>query len=273
MSIVATAEKETESPQSLVVPVYVTEDTGAALSRASAKSAAITAANSYSGETWAGPGFGPDTLTCVRLSYSSYRVTITYNVLSAGTLQPTPTGSANYTFQFNAQPVTRLYSLQTLARAPASAPSMNGLLNVPYDGSAVQPVTINPPPATDRIEYAYAGGFITGSYRTTVRRLMGKIATGAFLGEPAGCFMLVECHASRRSDGDFMIAFGFAFDEAKSITMGTLTLNAPPHSYVWSQSEPDFDPTNRVPLLKPRYAYAERIWQSGDFSALGLPGF
>jgi hypothetical protein len=273
MSIYAYAEKETESPQSLTVPVFVVEDTGAALSRADARSNAITRANLYTGEVFAGPGLGPDTLTAVRLSYSSYRVTINYNQLSAGTITPTPSGSASYTFQFNAQPVTRLYSLETLARAPNSAPSMNGLLNVPYDGSAVQPVTISPPPVTDRIEYSYPGGSISASYRTTVRNLMGRLNNGSFLGEAAGAFMFCECHASRRSDGDFSIAFGFAYDAGKTLTLGTLTLNAPPHTYVWSQSEPDFDPTNRVPLLKPRFAYAERIWQSGNFTALNLPAF
>ena len=117
---------------------------------------------------------------------------------------------------------------------------------------------------------------VTWSYSQTVKALTGKTNGGAFRGFGAKqvLFLGAKGSASARAAEIVEMTFSFAANEdATSLKVGDITVpEKKAWDYLWVRYGPVADDTAKALVKRPTSAHVERVYDSGDFGALGIGG-
>ena len=124
---------------------------------------------------------------------------------------------------------------------------------------------------------------MTPEYKGTLFQLTGKVNNAAFRGLAAGeCLFLGASgtlHGTESTsgggtseDGDWEITYRFAASPNKTgITIGSITgIAKKGWEYLWVRYADVEDTTAMVIVKKPVSVYVEKVYDDGDFAALGI---
>lgn len=152
----------------------------------------------------------------------------------------------------------------------AVVPDFGNLINVTDDG--VEGVDIVVPGWRETITRYLDNATVTGgSFKATIYGLTGKVNDDTFLGFEAGEVLFLGVDASQRdSDGVWEITYEF---EARPNRTGIEVSDIPAFDqegwhYAWFRTMPADEGAGIT--RKPSHVYVERVYESGDFSALGV---
>ena len=113
---------------------------------------------------------------------------------------------------------------------------------------------------------------LTGGYKAALFRLTGKVNDGVFRGFQAGEVLFQGASGSQRGEEDWEISFKFAASQnAVGIQIGELwPINKKGWEYLWVRYADDEDEEANAIVKKPIAVYVERVYDSADFSDLGI---
>ena len=164
-------------------------------------------------------------------------------------------------------------SLATVqAKAPPGkvAPNFQGAIGVTHDN--VEGVDITVPVYNFTETHYFDDLLVTGAYKAALFFLTGKVNVAAFRGFAPGEVLFLGASGSKRGRDDWEITFRFAASpNVTGLTVGNIAgINKSGWDYLWVRYA-DAEDTNAKALVKrPIAAYVERVYEFGDFSALGI---
>ena len=164
-------------------------------------------------------------------------------------------------------------SLQTVGAYPAPgeiAANFWGAIGVNQDQIDGTDVTV---PVFNFTETHYINSaFVTGAYKQALFLLTGRVNGGPFKGFAAGEVLFLGATGAKRGFEDWEITFRFAASpNVTGLSMGNITgINKQGWHYLWVRFDDDEDTTAKTLIKKPIAAYVERVYEYGDFSALGI---
>lgn len=179
----------------------------------------------------------------------------------------------NYAFQW-AAPAGRFTqskeTVDTVAPAGVVAPDFKRAIGVQPDGS-VEGVDL--PSWPEAISVTAAVPQFTLKYLKACRRLAGKTNHATFMGHTFGDLLYLGGSAQPREGGGFTVTHRFAqasteIVDEDALADGFPSFIVPPFHYVWVWYTAKEDAGRTV--QQPTAAYVERLYDEGDFSALGL---
>jgi len=192
---------------------------------------------------------------------------LTSSISSSG--DPTP----SFAFEFGGQSARIQQSLSTVASyAPSGlvAPDFKGAINVTSDG--VEGFEIEVPTFSFSLTKYVAIADFTSAYQLTIAGLTKKTNNATFRG-----FAAKEVRfdgASGRGQGQEMVEIVFRFSvspRATGLVVGDITgITKDGWDYLWVYYEEAEDNTAKQLVRRPRAVYIEQIYQTGDFSGLGV---
>lgn len=194
---------------------------------------------------------------------------------------PSPTEDTavgtNYAFQW-VMPTGRFtQSKETLASygtAGAAVPDFRRAIGVEPDGT-IQGVDL--PSWPEAITVTASVSLFTLKYLKALRGLAGKTNNAMYLGHAAGKLLYLGGSATPRdgSVGGFTVTHRFAEAEFELLYPDSLapglpdvTITVDPFAYVWVLYQPKIQDGRTINA--PAAFYVERLYDAGDFSALGL---
>ncbi|HYD00135.1 MAG TPA: hypothetical protein VEB22_02830, partial [Phycisphaerales bacterium] len=113
----------------------------------------------------------------------------------------------------------------------------------------------------------------TSGYKGTLFALTGRTNSGGFRGFAAGEVLFLGASGSKRGDtGDWEITFRFAASpNATGLSVGTITGVAKKGwEYLWVRYADVQDATTKAIVKRPAAVYIERVYEAGNFGALGI---
>jgi hypothetical protein len=164
-------------------------------------------------------------------------------------------------------------SLQTVGMyvAPGEvAANFGGAIGVNQDQIEGTDITV---PVFSFTETHYINSaLVTGAYKLALFMLTGRVNGGSFKGFAAGEVLFLGASGSKRGTDDWEISFRFAASpNVAGLSLGNITgINKQGWHYLWVRFEDDEDTTAKKLIKKPVSAYVERVYEYGDFSALGI---
>lgn len=201
-------------------------------------------------------------------------VTASYRSLSKTPTEPPPAGAAGeYEFETSTSVV---HITQSKATVGGYAPA--GVVTIPdYDeaigvsGEGIDGCDILVPESRWSETHYLTDATVTSAYRKLVREMVGKVNNAPFRDHAAGEVLLLGVRGSRRrADLVWQITFRFAFSKnATGLSIGAITgIAKEGWEYLWAAYEPVVH-ADRV-VLKPQFAYVERVYDSANFATLGI---
>ena len=183
------------------------------------------------------------------------------------------TGESTFSFDTGGGTQHITQSLQTINRyAPPgkTAPDFKGAIGVTHD--SVEGVDITVPVYQFSETHYLADEVVTEQYRGTLFFLTGKVNSAAFRGLAAGECLFLGASGSKRGQGDWEITFRFAASpNVTGLTVGDIVnINKKGWEYLWVRYADAEDDNAKALVKKPVAAYVEKVYDSGDFSGLGL---
>lgn len=164
-------------------------------------------------------------------------------------------------------------SLQTVGRyAPPGkvAPDFQGAIGVTHDNVEGVDVTV---PVYNFSETHYLNADqVTGAYKATLFGLTGRVNGAAFRGFAPGEVLFLGASGSKRGEEDWEISFRFAASpNVQNLSIGGINgIAKKGWEYLWVRYADDEDANAKVLVKKPIGVYVERVYEYGDFSALGI---
>lgn len=178
-----------------------------------------------------------------------------------------------YTFSTGGGSERVTQSLETVdSYAPAgmTAPDFGGAIGVTDD--RVEGVDV-PSPKYEFSETHYlADATVTQSYKLALFALTGRVNDATFRGFAAGECLFLGANGSKRGDERWGITYHFACQpNLTGLSVGTITgIAKKGWEYLWVRYG-TFEDTAAYQLVqRPTAAYVERVFESGDFSDLGI---
>jgi len=169
-------------------------------------------------------------------------------------------------------------SVLALARAtgtelPASATiaaDFAGALGVTHDN--VEGVDITVPVYHFAETHYLDDAVVTPAYRGTLFGLTGKVNNASFKGLAAGECLFLGASGSKRGEDDWEISFRFAGSPNRTdIQVGPITVASKKGwEYLWARYADEEDAGSSTLVKRPIAAYVEKVYENGDFSALGI---
>jgi len=200
----------------------------------------------------------------------------TANYGKAQQSEPPQTGDSVFNFDTSGgtQHITQsLANVGNHAPAGVTAPDYKGAIGATHDG--VEGVDITVPVYTFSETHYLAPAAVTPGYKATLYFLTGKVNNSGFKGTAAGECLFLGATGTRRGtdvDDDWEINFRFAASPNRTgIVIGTITgINKKGWEYLWVRYEDIEDNDAKVLVKRPASVHIERVYESGDFSALGI---
>jgi hypothetical protein len=163
-------------------------------------------------------------------------------------------------------------SLSTIGKYAASgtAPDFKGAIGVTHDN--VEGVDITVPVYNFSETHYLADATVTPSYRGTLFNLTGKVNNGSFKGLAAGECLFLGASGSKRGEDDWEITYRFAASPNRTgISVGPITVASKKGwEYLWVRYADEEDAGSNTLVKKPIAAYVERVYEEGNFAALGI---
>ncbi|KAA0215760.1 MAG: hypothetical protein DYG94_06340 [Leptolyngbya sp. PLA3] len=116
---------------------------------------------------------------------------------------------------------------------------------------------------------------MTSGYKATLFGLTGKVNSNSWKGFNAGEVLFLGASGSRRgtsADADWEITFRFAASaNALGISVGPISgISKKGWEYLWVRYADAEDAGSNAIVKRPVAAYVERVYDEGNFSALGI---
>lgn len=186
---------------------------------------------------------------------------------------PPEAGGSSFAFDTGGGTQHVTQSLQTIASyAPpgATAPSFQGAIGATRD--SVEGVDITVPVYTFSETHAIDPAAVTDAYKGTLFALTGRTNNALFRGFAAGECLFLGAAGSQRGDEAWEVTYRFAASPNKTgLAVGSITgIAKKGWEYLWVLYEDAEDLAAQRLVKKPLAAYVERVYESGDFSLLGI---
>lgn len=184
--------------------------------------------------------------------------------------------SPDHSYTFDTTGGTR-HITQSLATVATYGPNASSQLGgaIGFDGQNVQGCDITVPVYQFSEVHGFDADDVTQAYKIAVMELTGRVNNATFRGFAAGEVLFLGASGSRRgtlADDPWEITFHFAASKNRTgLSVGSITgIAKNGWHYLWVQYGEDVDTTANVLVKKPVAAYVEKVYDDGDFSALGL---
>ena len=189
------------------------------------------------------------------------------------TNDPPQTGESSFAFDTGGGTQHITQSRATInAYAPSgeTAPDFQGAIGVTDNG--VEGVDITVPVYHFSETHYLDDAVVTPAYKGTLFGLTGRVNSGSFKGLAAGECLFLGASGSKRGLGDWEITFRFAGSpNVTGLSVGPITgINKKGWEYLWVRYAEAEDETAQVLVKRPVAAYVERVYDSGNFAALGI---
>jgi len=187
--------------------------------------------------------------------------------------EPPATGDSAFSFDTGggSQHVTQsIATVNKYAPAGKTAPDFKGAVGVTHD--SVEGVDITVPVYNFSETHYLADAAVTGSYKSTLRSLTGRVNNASFKGFAAGEVLFLGASGSKRGEEDWEISFRFAASENRSgLTVGDISgIDKKGWEYMWVRYADAEDATAKAIVKKPVAVYIEKVYEEGDFAGLGI---
>jgi len=195
---------------------------------------------------------------------------VRYGLTSA----PEPkTGDSVYNFDIGGGTQHLTQSIETVGKyAPEgkTPPDFKGAIGVTHD--SVEGVDITVPVYHFSETHYKADTEVTAEYKATLFALTGKVNAAAFKGFEAGEVLFLGASGSKRGEEDWEITYRFAASpNATDIPVGDITVTSKKGwEYLWVRYADAEDAGANALVKRPVAAYVEKVYEEGDFSALGI---
>ena len=179
-------------------------------------------------------------------------------------------GQSQYNFDISTETVHITNSLQTIARYPGTAPNMQGAIG--YDGDKIEGCDIMNAVYSFSETHQFSDNQITPAYKAALFRAVGKTNGAAFKGFAIGEVMFLGAAGSKKQADDYWeLTFRFAASEnITNLTIGQINgIAKKGWEYLWSRYSDKTDTGNNL-VRTPSAVYIERVYQSADFSSIGI---
>lgn len=181
---------------------------------------------------------------------------------------------SQYTFETGGSTAHITQSLSTVARyAPSgsTAPDFYGAIGV--NGDSVDGTDITVPVFNFTETYRVPSATVTGTYKMNLFNCTGKTNSAVFRGFAIGEVLFLGASGTKTGLDDWEIAFKFAASpNVSSLSIGggiTVTAKAG-WDYLWVRFADAEDTAANALVKRPVAAYVERVYQSADFTVMGL---
>ncbi|HON68242.1 MAG TPA: hypothetical protein PLS23_17275 [Phycisphaerae bacterium] len=188
---------------------------------------------------------------------------------------PPQTGDSSFSFDTGGGTQHITQSLQTVGRYAASgtAPDFGGAIGVTHDN--VEGVDITVPVYNFSETHYLPASQVTNAYKGTLFQLTGKVNNAPFRGLAAGECLFLGASGSRRGTGpddDWEITFRFAGSPNRTgISVGPITgISKKGWEYLWVRYADAEDTGSNTLVKQPVAAYVEKVYEDGNFAALGI---
>lgn len=101
-----------------------------------------------------------------------------------------------------------------------------------------------------------------------IAALKWRTNSSTFFGASAGQMRFIGCSGSLQNDNQWHLAYKFLWDTQATQAINDVTVTIPPHHYMWVCYEMKVVGAHK--LMVPVEVLVERLFDSGDFSVLGL---
>ncbi len=200
--------------------------------------------------------------------------TVNYGSLEFSTPQ---TGDSAFSFDTGGGTQHITQSLQTVEKYPNTpqnpgdpvAPNMQGAIGVAGDN--VEGVDITVPVYTFTETHYIDAAIVDNAYKATLFGLTGKVNNAPFKGLAGSeCLFLGASGSYRESEDDWEITYSFAGSPNRTnFPVGGITgIDKMGWEYLWVLYENAVDEEQII--KKPSAVYIEKVYEYGDFSALGI---
>jgi len=181
---------------------------------------------------------------------------------------PKEVGDSSFSFDTGGGTQHITQSLSTIAKYPAGAPDCKGAIGVTSD--SVEGVDITVPVYNFSETHYLSLAAVTDAYKQTLFGLTGKVNTAAFRGFAIGEVLFLGASGSQRGTEDWEITFRFAASKNRTgMVIGAITgIDKKGWEYLWVSYKDSIDANVKVKV--PAAVYIEQVYESGDFSGLGI---
>lgn len=221
-------------------------------------------------------GMPRQSVTVEPIGHELWDATVRYAPDSQQQSTPPQTGESVFSFDTGGGTQHITQSKQTVQRYGASgttAPDFKGAIGVTADG--VEGVDIAVPVYQFSETHYLPATQVTQSYKGTLFSLTGKVNSGSWKGFNGGEVLFLGASGSRRgtsADSDWEITFRFAASpNASGISVGPISgISKKGWEYLWVRYADAEDSGSNAIVKRPVAAYVERVYDEGNFSALGI---
>lgn len=197
--------------------------------------------------------------------------TVRYGVTEQN--EPPQTGESSFAFDTGggSQHITHSHgTVGIYAPSGMTAPNFQGAIGVTDNGVDGVDITI---PVYHFSETHYLpDSAVTLAYRGTLFNLTGKVNNGGFKGHAAGECLFLGASGAKRGGDDWEITYRFAGSpNITGLAVGPITgIAKKGWEYLWVRYADVEDESAKVLVKRPVAAYVEQVYDSGNFSALGI---
>jgi len=180
------------------------------------------------------------------------------------------TGTRELDFATEGEGTTDVYE----TRFPSSAPDLKGVIAV--DGNGVNGVDVVTPQLQWQEQYDVPNSYVTSAWIRKVAGVTGTTNAAGFRGFEAGEVLFVGCSGSQEWDdqrGKGPWSLTFRFIASRNVTgekIGDVTgISKKGHEYLWVRYEEAVSTSSDL-IKRPKYVYVNKVYDSSDFSKLGI---
>jgi len=190
-----------------------------------------------------------------------------------GVRPPTEVGESSFSFDTSGGTQHITQSLATIHRygAPGTtAPDFGGAIGVTHDN--VEGVDITVPVYSFSETHYLDAAVVTPAYKGTLFSLTGKVNNASFKGLAAGECLFLGASGSKRGAEDWEITYRFAGSPNRTgLVVGPITgISKKGWEYMWVRYADSEDAAAKAIVKKPVAVYIERVYEEGNFAALGI---
>ena len=181
-----------------------------------------------------------------------------------------------YTFETGGSTVHITQSLQTVGTYPPiqipllPPPDFQGAIGV--NGDSIQGTDITVPVYNFTETHKIPSSLVTSGYKLALFQATGKTNNATFKGFATGEVLFLGASGSKTGINHWEIAFKFAASpNATNIDVGGFTVASKGGwEYLWVRFRDEEDTDAKALVKRPVSAYVERVYDSADFSTLGI---
>lgn len=187
-----------------------------------------------------------------------------------------------YTFETGGATTHITQSLATVAKYPLGdpfaepepildPPNFRGAIGV--NGDSIDGTDITIPQFNFTEVHKVPAAAVTGAYKLALFHATGKTNNATFKGFAAGEVLFLGASGSKSGRGHWTVTFKFAASpNVTNLAVGeTITVASKKGwEYLWVRFRDEEDAAAQTLVKRPTAAYVERVYESADFSTLGI---